>query len=156
MWLPYNGNPNQIQVDQEKHLKHIVTKIEGDNELVAFNNNIIDNYSAESFLGNFKAHESPFLDNVVISQVENFLQIDASECKNFINKLVVNTLFWTLYFDGSKSNNGAGAGCILIIPEGEKTMLACRLQFECTNNTAEYKELVQGFYKQIGLNIKYL
>jgi hypothetical protein len=36
-------------------------------------------------------------------------------------------LFWTLYFDGSKSNDGAGAGCILVSPEGEKTMLACRL-----------------------------
>lgn len=35
-------------------------------------------------------------------------------------------------------------------------MLACRLEFDCTNNTVEYEALVQGLYKEIGLNIKYL
>eukprot|EP00253_Pinus_taeda_P022838 PITA_22838 len=35
-------------------------------------------------------------------------------------------------------------------------MLTCRLEFDCTNNTAEYKALVQGLYKAIRLNIKYL
>jgi hypothetical protein len=46
---------------------------------------------------------------------------------------------WSLYFDGSKSKEGAGAGCIIIDPAGNKTLLACRLEFECTNNTAEYE-----------------
>lgn len=35
-------------------------------------------------------------------------------------------------------------------------MLACRLEFDCTNNIAEYEALVQGLYKAIGLNVKYL
>lgn len=35
-------------------------------------------------------------------------------------------------------------------------MLACRLEFDCTNNTAEYEALVQGLYKAIGLNINHL
>ena len=35
-------------------------------------------------------------------------------------------------------------------------MLTCRLEFECTNNTAEYEAVVQGLYKAIGLNVKYL
>jgi hypothetical protein len=35
-------------------------------------------------------------------------------------------------------------------------MLSCRLEFECTNNTAEYEALVQGLYKAIGLKVKYL
>ena len=60
------------------------------------------------------------------------------------------------FFDGSKSNNGVGEGCILVSPKGEKTMLACRLEFDCTNNIAEYEELVQGLYKAIRVNIKYL
>jgi len=42
------------------------------------------------------------------------------------------------------------------MPEGEKTMLACRLEFDCTNNILEYEALVQGLYKAIGLIIKYL
>lgn len=40
--------------------------------------------------------------------------------------------------------------------EEKKTMLACRLEFECTNNTVEYEALVQGLYKAIGLDIKHL
>ena len=35
-------------------------------------------------------------------------------------------------------------------------MLACRLEFDCKNNTLEYEALVQGLYKAIGLNIKHL
>eukprot|EP00253_Pinus_taeda_P003804 PITA_03804 len=41
MWLPYNGKPNQIRVDHEKHQKYIVTKLEGENEPVMYSNNII-------------------------------------------------------------------------------------------------------------------
>ena len=63
MWLPYNGKPNQIKVERERHQKYIVTELEGENEPVAYNNNIIGNYSVDSFLGNFNAHTSPFLEN---------------------------------------------------------------------------------------------
>ena len=35
-------------------------------------------------------------------------------------------------------------------------MLSCRLEFECTNNIVEYEALIQGLYKAISLNVKYL
>ena len=35
-------------------------------------------------------------------------------------------------------------------------MLACRLEFDCTNNIAEYEALIQGLYKEIDLENKYL
>jgi ribonuclease HI len=63
---------------------------------------------------------------------------------------------WTLYFDGSKSQEGSGAGCILTDPKGKRHLLSCRLEFECTNNTAEYEALVQGLKKSIDLNVKEL
>eukprot|EP00253_Pinus_taeda_P035378 PITA_35378 len=44
-----------------------------------------------------------------------------------------------------------GVGCVLVSPKGEKTILTCRLEFDCTNNTVEYEALVQGLYKAIGL-----
>ena len=156
MWLPYNGKPNQIKVERELHQKYIVTELEGENEAVAYNSSIIGNYSVDSFLVNFNAHTSPYLENLVLSQVENFSQTDNSKCVNFVDKPVNTSLFWKLYFDGSKSKEGAGAGCVLISPEGDKTMRTCRLEFDCTNNTAEYEALVQGLYKAIGLNVKYL
>jgi ribonuclease HI len=63
---------------------------------------------------------------------------------------------WTLYFDGSKLQEGSGEGCILIDPKGKQNFLSHKLEFECTNNTAEYEALVQGLKKAIDLNIKEL
>ena len=103
-----------------------MTELEGENEPVA-NNNIIGNYSVDSFLGNFNAHTSPFLENSILSQIEIFSQTDTSKCINFVDKPINKTLFCKLFFDSSKSNNGAGAGCILVSPKGEKIVLACRL-----------------------------
>ena len=127
---------------------------------MAFNNNILGNYSSESFFGNFVSQPSPFSVNHFTSQIENFSQTDKSRCFNDAEKNVdifINTpLFWSLYFDGSKSSEGSGAGCILVSPQGEKTMPSCRLEFECTNNTAEYEALVQGLYKAISLEVRYL
>ena len=112
-------------------MMHTVTEFEQSNEPVAFNNNILGGYSAESFLGNFEAPQSPFSVNTFVSQIENFSQSDSSRIVNISNVIVDNPidkyLFWSLYFDGSKSSDGAGAGCILIDPYGEKTMLSCRL-----------------------------
>jgi ribonuclease HI len=62
---------------------------------------------------------------------------------------------WTLFFDGSKSQEGVGAKCILLV-QLVKHFLSCRIEFECTNNTTEYKALVQGLKKSIDLNIKEL
>jgi ribonuclease HI len=56
---------------------------------------------------------------------------------------------WTLYFDGSKSKEGLGVGCILTDHRGKHLFLSCRLEFECTNKFVEYKSLVQGVKKAI-------
>ena len=46
------------------------------------------------------------------------------------NQLESNDRFWFLYFDGSKTQEGLGAGCILIDPDNNKHFLSCRLEFE--------------------------
>jgi hypothetical protein len=63
---------------------------------------------------------------------------------------------WTLYFDGYKSQEGSGVGCILIDQKGKCHFLSCRLEFECSNNTVEYEALVQGLKKAIDHNVKEL
>jgi ribonuclease HI len=45
---------------------------------------------------------------------------------------------------------------MLIDPAGNKTLIACRLEFECTNNMAEYEALLQGLRKALDLNIQNL
>ena len=51
---------------------------------------------------------------------------------------------WTMYFDGAVNNRGAGIGVILISSEEETIPLAKRLEFEVTNNQAEYKACIFG------------
>ena len=48
----------------------------------------------------------------------------------------------------------SGAGCVLIDPKKNKHFLSCRLEFECTNNIAEYEALVQGLRKEIELKVE--
>lgn len=99
---------------------------------------------------------SPLLSNSITSQIEIFLQTNFSRCVNMLEKPLVNSFFWKLYFDGSKSCDGAGACCILVNPKDEKTMLTCKLEFKCTKNIVEYEALFQGMYKEICLHVKYL
>ena len=91
-----------------------------------------------------------------------FSQADEIDCKivdlvvdvDVNSRTVVVSDFWMLFFDGSKTLEGSGAGCVLIDPKKKKHFLSCRLEFECTNNTAEYEALVQGLRKAIELRQK--
>ena len=49
---------------------------------------------------------------------------------------------WILKFDGSCIKNLVGARIVIISPRGVKTTLSFNLDFECTNNQAEYEALV--------------
>jgi ribonuclease HI len=61
---------------------------------------------------------------------------------------------WTLFFNGSKSLEGAGVGCILKDSSGKRTLIACRLEFQCTNNIVEYEALIQGLKKAVDMKVK--
>jgi ribonuclease HI len=50
-----------------------------------------------------------------------------------------------MYFDGSKRVQGAGAGVVLISPQGDKLKYALRMSFpQASNNEAEYEALLHG------------
>lgn len=51
---------------------------------------------------------------------------------------------WILYTDEASSKKGSGAGLVLISPEKEEYTYALRLNFEATNNGAEYEALLAG------------
>lgn len=63
---------------------------------------------------------------------------------------------WTLYYDGSKTHDGAGVGCILLDPQKNKLLISCRLEFQCTNNTTEYEALILKLKKALDLKVKCL
>jgi ribonuclease HI len=52
---------------------------------------------------------------------------------------------WTMYFDGSKRVQGAGAGVVLISPQGDKLKYVLRMSFpQASNNETEYEALLHG------------
>jgi hypothetical protein len=52
---------------------------------------------------------------------------------------------WIMYFDGSKRIQGAGAGVVLISPQGDKLKYVLRMSFpQASNNEAEYEALLHG------------
>ena len=51
---------------------------------------------------------------------------------------------WKLYFDGSRHQNGAGIGLLLVSPCGEPTYFMFEILYECSNNEAEYEALIMG------------
>jgi ribonuclease HI len=58
-----------------------------------------------------------------------------------------------MFFDGASSSTGAGAGVVFISPSQETISLSCKLEFEVTNNVAEYEALVLGLRaaKEMGI-----
>jgi ribonuclease HI len=52
---------------------------------------------------------------------------------------------WAMYFDGSKRVQDAGAGVVLISPQGDKLKYVLRMSFpQASNNEAEYEALLHG------------
>jgi ribonuclease HI len=50
-----------------------------------------------------------------------------------------------MYFDGSKQSTGAGAGALLLSPQGDKMRYVLRMNFTLpTNNETEYEALLHG------------
>jgi ribonuclease HI len=61
---------------------------------------------------------------------------------------------WVIYFDGSYTLKGAGAGVMLIPPEGDVLKYAIQLEFLATNTIVEYKGLVNGLRLAKDLGIR--
>ena len=137
-------------------MKHTVTELDDSNEPVLFTNTIVGNYMVDSFFGNLEAETSSVQDSEQQSEVFHFTQVSDEIPVLNTAHLDLNNGLWSLYFDGSKSKEGAGAGCLLIDLLGKRYFVACRLEFECTNNIAEYEALIQGLKKAIDLGAKAL
>jgi hypothetical protein len=65
-------------------------------------------------------------------------------------------LDWTLFFDGSARNKKARAGVVLTDPNGEQVKYMVLLDFEATNNMAEYEALIFGLTVALSLGVRKL
>jgi ribonuclease HI len=59
-----------------------------------------------------------------------------------------------MFFDGASSREGAGAGVFFVSPSQETISLSYKLEFETTNNVAEYEALVLGMKAAKEMGIK--
>ncbi|XP_059067105.1 uncharacterized protein LOC131858121 [Cryptomeria japonica] len=63
---------------------------------------------------------------------------------------------WSMEFDASRSSSGSRAGVVLIPLEGKVIRYAFKLEFQNTNNMAEYEALLLGLVEAKKLHIKML
>nr|XP_023882149.1 uncharacterized protein LOC111994490 [Quercus suber] len=63
---------------------------------------------------------------------------------------------WILRFDGSFIAAEGGAGIVLIKETGEAVTMSFKLDFPCTNNTAEYEAYLTGLAVACEMGIKHL
>ncbi|XP_070677860.1 uncharacterized protein [Malus domestica] len=52
--------------------------------------------------------------------------------------------YWTMYFDGSSTSSSAGVGVVIQSPNHDRWYFSLKLDFDCTNNQAEYETLIIG------------
>ena len=63
---------------------------------------------------------------------------------------------WTLYFNGASNQKGCGVGVLLVSPNEEHISISMKLNFDVTNNAAEYEACILGLETVVALGIKKL
>jgi hypothetical protein len=64
--------------------------------------------------------------------------------------------YWKMYFDGSLTIDGAGAGILFISPTNEQLRYVLRIHFSASNNVAEYEACFHSLCIAVDLGIKCL
>jgi ribonuclease HI len=59
-----------------------------------------------------------------------------------------------MYFNGALNLEGAGAGVLLIIPQGEQLKYVMQIHYKASNNGAEYEVPIHGLRIAVSLHIK--
>jgi hypothetical protein len=60
---------------------------------------------------------------------------------------------WTMYFDVVVNIQGIGAKVVIVFPNRKQYPILINLQYECTNNTAEYEACILGLEVVLELKI---
>ena len=85
-----------------------------------------------------------------VSYLDSFDQVKT----HLVDKPIGYSDNFTLYSDGSKSQEGDVANSILINPKWYHFFLSCILKFICTNSLVEYEALLQGLKNEIDTKIR--
>lgn len=133
-------------------MRNVVTNIDGSNKPTMFNESL----NINSFFGKFVVYISPFVNNDKKSKLLIFDKLVTIDKKLFVVNFNPKCEILSLYFDGSKSKEGVGVGCLLLDCRDNKIFVVCRLELECTNNVAKYQGLIEGLKKDLDLKMQCL
>jgi len=61
-----------------------------------------------------------------------------------------------MFFDGAPNMHRNEVGAVIISPKGKQFPVVIKLEFDCTNNIAEYEACVNGLQAALTLGIKSL
>ena len=89
----------------------------------------VEEFLAERALEDYEPIDFDFSDLMALSHIKE----ESSE-----------KICWKLYFDGASNALGHGIGAILITPKGEYCPFTAMLDFNYTNNVAEYEACAMG------------
>jgi ribonuclease HI len=105
---------------------------------------------------------SPCIESVPQSSV-NYIEEDVGVYSIFVEEdniplegIDSDDELWRMHFDGSHSNEGNRAGIILVSPAGKNHNLSYRLEFACSNNVAEFEDLLLGIENALNLGCGHL
>ncbi|XP_050241403.1 uncharacterized protein LOC126690312 [Quercus robur] len=63
---------------------------------------------------------------------------------------------WVMKFDGSSTTHSGGVGVVLYREEDKVVALSFKLEFPCSNNTAEYEAYLTGLTTALEIGVKHL
>ena len=137
--LPQKGKGDMMRVDRERYMKYVVTNLNGPNEPIMFTNSILGNYNfnvcaIETCFGEFHAETNEgtaintWLEALPRSPTKeppcNIVDDKTSPVGRNSVDVILDSNFWTLYFNDSNCLEGAGAGSILIDPQENQHLMA--------------------------------
>ncbi|XP_077249178.1 uncharacterized protein LOC143888624 [Tasmannia lanceolata] len=61
---------------------------------------------------------------------------------------------WTMYFDRASNLRGKGIGIVLVSPRDEHIPISIKLEFDCTNNMAEYEACIASLEAALSLDVQ--
>jgi ribonuclease HI len=73
-----------------------------------------------------------------------------------LEKIDLDNDIWHMHFDGSFSSEGNGVGIVLVSFAGKNHNLSYRLEFACTNNVVEFKDLLLGIENTLNIGCSHL
>ncbi|XP_077221635.1 uncharacterized protein LOC143855403 [Tasmannia lanceolata] len=97
---------------------------------------------------------------IITEQLADALTKDTKLSREFSDERIMliidkrNLTTWTMYFDEASNSRGKGISIVLVSPRDEHIPISIKLDFDCTNNVAEYKACIAGLEAVVSLEVQ--